>query len=142
MTIETLKSLNSRNRNGISVIKSNILSVSSMYTFLAILKVTDARLDVILAGGLYHRFPWSHLPPTPWWNVIHSSFLPFVIICLCHFLHFKFLSYPYLNRFCFHILLVITWPYARPSAPQGNLSLSWSWDHKIHEIYHKGIVLV
>ena len=34
-----------------------MLSVSSMNTLLAILKVTDARCDVILAGGLYHRFP-------------------------------------------------------------------------------------
>ena len=31
--------------------------------FVAILKVTDARRDVILAGGLCHRFPWRHLPP-------------------------------------------------------------------------------
>ena len=53
MTIETLKSPNPRNRK----------SVSSMNTLLAILKVTDARRDVILAGGLYHRFPWRHLPP-------------------------------------------------------------------------------
>ena len=36
-----------------------------MNTLLAILKVTDARRDVILAGGLYHRFPWRHLPPPP-----------------------------------------------------------------------------
>ena len=63
MTIETFKSPNPRNRNSISVIKSIILSVSSMNTLLAILKVTDARRDVILAGGLYHRFPWRHLPP-------------------------------------------------------------------------------
>ena len=62
MTIETLKSPNVRNRNSISVIKSKSLSVSSMNTSLAILKVTDARRDVILAGGLYHRFPWRHLP--------------------------------------------------------------------------------
>ena len=55
MTIETLKSPNPRNRK----------SVSSMNTLLAILKVTDARRDVILAGGLYHRFPWRHLPPPP-----------------------------------------------------------------------------
>ena len=34
-----------------------------MNTLLAILKVTDARRDVVLAGGLYHRFPWRHLPP-------------------------------------------------------------------------------
>ena len=40
-----------------------ILSVSSMNTLLAILEVTDARRDVILAGGLNHRFPWRHLPP-------------------------------------------------------------------------------
>ena len=65
MTIETLKSLNPRNRNGISVIKSKLLSVSSMNTLLAILKVTDERRDVILAGGLYHRFPWRHLSPPP-----------------------------------------------------------------------------
>ena len=36
-----------------------------MNTLLAILKVTDARRDVILAGGPYHRFPWRHLPPLP-----------------------------------------------------------------------------
>ena len=65
MTIETLKSPNPRNQNGIFVIKSKFLSVSSMNTFLVILKVTDARRDVILAGGLYHRFPWRHLPPPP-----------------------------------------------------------------------------
>ena len=65
MTIETLKSPNPRNRNSISVIKSKFLSVSSMNTLLAILKVTEARRDVILAGGLYHRFPWRQLPP-PW----------------------------------------------------------------------------
>ena len=45
--------------------KSKFLSVSSMNTLLAILKVTDARRDVILAGGLYYRFPWRHLPPHP-----------------------------------------------------------------------------
>ena len=33
-----------------------------MNAFLAIFKVTDAKRDVILAGGLYHRFP---LPPPP-----------------------------------------------------------------------------
>ena len=62
MTIETLKSPNPRNRNGISVIKSKFLSVSSMNTLLAILKVTDTRRDVTLSGGLNHRFPWRHLP--------------------------------------------------------------------------------
>ena len=65
MTIETLKSPNSRNRNSISVIKSTFLSDSSIKTLLAILKVTDARRDVILAGGLYHRFPWRFLSPPP-----------------------------------------------------------------------------
>ena len=67
MTIGTLKSPNPRNRNGISVIKLKFLSVSSMNTLLAILKVSDARRDVILAGGLDHRFPWRHppLPPPP-----------------------------------------------------------------------------
>ena len=52
MTIGTLKSPNPRNRNLIN-------------TLLAILKVTEARRDVILAGGLYHRFPWTHPPPPP-----------------------------------------------------------------------------
>ena len=47
----------------ISVINSTFLSVSSMNTLLAILKVTDARRDVILASGLNHPFPWRHLPP-------------------------------------------------------------------------------
>ena len=65
MTIGTLKSPNPRNRNSISLIKSKFFSVSSMNTLLVILKVTDARRDVILAGGLYHRFPWGHLPPLP-----------------------------------------------------------------------------
>ena len=64
MTIETLKSPNSRNRSSISVIKSNFLSVSSMNTLLAILKVTDARRDVILAGGLYH-ISLETPPPSP-----------------------------------------------------------------------------
>ena len=36
-----------------------------MNTLLAILKVTDARCDVILVGGLYHRFLWRHLLPPP-----------------------------------------------------------------------------
>ena len=36
-----------------------------MNTLLAILKVTDARRDVILTGGLNHRFPWRLLPPRP-----------------------------------------------------------------------------
>ena len=49
MTIGTLKSPNPRNRNNISVIKSKFLSVNSKN----ILKVTDARRDVRLAGGLY-----------------------------------------------------------------------------------------
>ena len=60
MTIETLKSPNPRNRNSISVIKSKILSFYSMNTLLAILKVTDARREVILAGG-----PYKKLPPPP-----------------------------------------------------------------------------
>ena len=47
----------------ISVRNSTFLSVSSMNTLLAILKVTDARRDVILAGGLNHPFPWRHLTP-------------------------------------------------------------------------------
>ena len=72
MTIETSKSPNPRNRNGISVIKSKFLSVSSMNTLLAILKVTDARRDVILAGGLKHRFPWRNLP-TPSPNLVQSK---------------------------------------------------------------------
>ena len=59
MTIETLKSPNPRNRNSIPVIKSKFLSVSSMNTLLAILKVTDARRDVILAGGLNTSPPGS-----------------------------------------------------------------------------------
>ena len=63
MTIENLKSPNPRNQNSISVIKSKFLSFSLMNTLLAILKVTDARRDVILAGGLYHGFPWRHIPP-------------------------------------------------------------------------------
>ena len=65
MTRGTLKSPNPRNRKSISVINSKFLSAFSMNTLLAILKVADARRDVILAGGLNHRFPWRHLPPSP-----------------------------------------------------------------------------
>ena len=69
MTIGTVKSPDPRNRNNITVIKSKLLSVNSKNTLLAILKVTDARRDVRLAGGLYHRFPWRHLPP---WFISHD----------------------------------------------------------------------
>ena len=62
-TIATLKSPNPRNRNSLSVIKWKFLSVSSMNTLLTILKVSDARRDVILAGGLY-TFPSAPPPPT------------------------------------------------------------------------------
>ena len=59
MTIGILKFPDPRNRDSISVI-------NSMDTLLAILKVTDARREVILAGGLNHRFPKRHLPsPRP-----------------------------------------------------------------------------
>ena len=78
MTIGTSKSPNPRNRKGISVIKLKFLSVSSMNTLLAILKVTDARRDVILARGLYHRFPWRHLSPLrckPMSNVTITTYL-------------------------------------------------------------------
>ena len=34
-----------------------------MSTLLDILEVTDARRDVILAGGLNHRLHWRHIPP-------------------------------------------------------------------------------
>ena len=56
MTRGTLKSPNPRNQSGISLVNSKFLSVSSMNTLLAILKVTDARRDVILAGGLKTDF--------------------------------------------------------------------------------------
>ena len=59
MTRGNLKSPNPRNQSGISLVNSKFLSVSSMNTLLAILKVTDARRDVILAGGLNDRFLWT-----------------------------------------------------------------------------------
>ena len=62
MTIGTLKSPNPRNQNNISVMNSKFLSFSPMNTSPAIMKITDARRDLILAGGLNHRFPWRHLP--------------------------------------------------------------------------------
>ena len=39
--------------------------VSSMKILLAIVKVTDARRDIILAGGLNHRRSRRPLPPPP-----------------------------------------------------------------------------
>ena len=65
MTTGTLKSPNPRNRNCISVMNLEILSDPSMNTLFAILKVTDTRRDVILAGGLNHRFLWRYLNPHP-----------------------------------------------------------------------------
>ena len=83
MTIETLKSPNPRNRNGISVIKLKFLSVSSMNTLLAIWKVTDARLDVMLAGGLYHGFPWRPSPPVNINEMRSIQFkITFISMCL------------------------------------------------------------
>ena len=61
----------------INKIKSKFLSASSVNTLLAILKVTDARRDVILAGGLIHRFPSRHLPSTDVY-----SFLLLLFQCL------------------------------------------------------------
>ena len=62
MTRGNLKSPNPRNQSGISLVNSKFLSVSSMNTLLAILKVTDARRDVILAGRLNDRFLWTPAP--------------------------------------------------------------------------------
>ena len=62
MTRGNLKSPNPRNQSGISLVNSKFLSVSSMNTLLAILKVTDARRDVILAGGLNDTRFRSEIP--------------------------------------------------------------------------------
>ena len=53
--------------------KNKIISVSSMNTLLAILKVTDARRDVILAGGLNHRFRWRDTSPPPYPGMLACS---------------------------------------------------------------------
>ena len=45
-----------------------------MNTLLAILKVIDARRDVILAGGLSHLFAWRYLPPLLQGRVIFFLF--------------------------------------------------------------------
>ena len=45
-----------------------------MNTLLAILKVIDARRDVILAGGLSHLFAWRHLPPLPHGRIVFLFF--------------------------------------------------------------------
>ena len=74
MTIGILKSPKPRNRNNISEINSKFLSVSSTITLLAILKVTDAIRDIILAGRLNHRFPWRHLSPEYHVKVLPKKF--------------------------------------------------------------------
>ena len=73
MTTGILKSLNPRNRNSISVISSKFLFLSPMNTLLAILKVTDAGRDVILAGGLNHRFPWRPSLPRVIYNLVQRE---------------------------------------------------------------------
>ena len=65
MTIGILKSPSPRNRNTISVMNSKFLSVSSMNTLFAFLKVNDSRRYLILTGGLNHRFPWPFPTPPP-----------------------------------------------------------------------------
>ena len=89
MTIGILKSPDPRNRNSIVVINSKFLSVSSMNTLFGILKVTNARRDVILAGELNHRFPWRHHPPSfpllPPPPLIYDEFhVPDVLIVLLY----------------------------------------------------------
>ena len=74
-----------------------------MNTLLAILKVTDARLDVILAGGLYHRFPWRHHPPLNVINIALHKLLRDNIV-LEHSLHFssglKIIRFRTIERCC------------------------------------------
>ena len=56
-------------------------------TLFTILKVTNARRDVILVGGLNHRFPWRHHPPYPPapLPVIYDEFhVPDVLIVLLY----------------------------------------------------------
>ena len=62
MTTGILTSSNLRNWNSICVRNLQFYLSLRRTLLLAILKVTDARHDVILAGGLHHRFPWRHLP--------------------------------------------------------------------------------
>ena len=50
-----------------------------MNTLLAILKVTDARRDVILEDRLNHRFPWRHLPP-PGFAYSTHCFFDFLVV--------------------------------------------------------------
>ena len=71
MTIATLKSPNPKYRNSISVIKSKFLSVSSMNTLLAILKVIDARRDVVLdfVGDVVLDFLGDTFPPLDLENI-------------------------------------------------------------------------
>ena len=71
MTIGTLKSPNPRNPISISVIKSKFLSVSSMNTLLAILKVIDARRDVVLdfVGDVVLDFLGDTFPPLDLENI-------------------------------------------------------------------------
>ena len=86
MTIEILKSPHPRNRNSIVMINSRFffVSVTSMNTLFAILKVTDARHDVILAGGLNHWFSWRHHPPPPPPLIYDEFHVPDVLIVLLY----------------------------------------------------------
>ena len=68
-----------------------------MNTLLAILKVEDARRDVILAGGLYHRFPWRHLPPPPLVYLYISLHLAYIIYLNTQ-LHKENVDYAYFTR--------------------------------------------
>ena len=68
-----------------------------MNTLLAILKVTHARRDVILAGRLYNRFPWRHLPLPPPAFAVTFSQAPHKIL-LTGYLGSSTFAYYYYNK--------------------------------------------
>ena len=122
MTTGTLICPNPRNRNSISMIKSKFLSVSSMNTLLAISKVNDARRDIILAGGLNHRFPWRHLPP-PRPLLMQFNWLPIEKRINFYLSAFRFKSFKYqapnITLFTSRVQQFCGWP-----AANFNISLS------------------
>ena len=87
------------NRNSISVIKSKFLSFSSMNTLLAVLKVTEARRDVILEADCTTDFLGDTFPPPPGYPFDDSRQIGNIKVLIWKWNSFNFESTIYLTLY-------------------------------------------